>query len=93
MVGYEDGLCTKHISLFSTCHIHDAIADAESEVPMIVHYCGYCQVCQCEQSPSLTYVSAVKMVFRHLHLSHSMQSINFSNPATGVCSKSVVSIK
>ena len=41
VIGYVDGFSAKMVTLFGTGNKYDIVADAESELSVIVHQCGY----------------------------------------------------
>ena len=92
MSRYADSLSTKQIPLFGTRYKNNTIVDSKSQLSPAVHQSRYSQVCQCEQGSPLTNPSAIQMIRRYQHLSHSMFCINFRKPATRLGCKAISSI-
>ena len=93
MIANVNSLGTKHIALKCTGHEHDAVGNAESQLPPAIHECSYRQVGQREQRPTLAHMAAIQVICRYRHDSNSMLFVYFRNLTTCICCKSVSTIQ
>ena len=62
MIGDEYGLSPKFVAQLGTGDKHDAVVDAEGQLPLTVHEGRDGQVCQGEECPTLADVPTVKVI-------------------------------
>ena len=93
MIANVKSLGTEHIALKCTGHEHDAVGNAESQLPPAVHECSNRQVGQREQRPALAHMAAIQVLGRYRHHCNGMLFVNFRNLTTCICCKSVSTIQ
>ena len=79
-----DGLCTQAVTFLSARDEHHIAADAESQVALMIHQCGHCQVGQREEGPTLTHASCVQVLLPYSHLRHRMRRVYLGNPTASI---------
>lgn len=93
MIRYADSLSTKQIAFFGTRHKNNAVVDAEGELSPAVQQSSHSQICQCEQSSSLTDLSAIQVFRCYHHLCNSMFFIDLCQFATRIGCKAIGAIQ
>ena len=93
MIANVNSLGTKHIALKCTGHEHDAVGNAESQLPPAVHECSNRQVGQREQRPALAHMAAIQVLGRYRHHCNGMLFVYFCYLTTCICCKSVSTIQ
>ena len=93
MIGHLDGFGAKDIALLGTRHIHDAVADAESELTVVIHQGGNGKVGKGEQGAALTHMTAVEMFSCHSHHGYSVMFVDFCYLATCIGCKAISTIQ
>ena len=93
VVADANGFGTEVVAFLGARDEHDAVADAEGELLVIVHQGCDGQIGEGKQSASLTDITTVQMVLCHEHLGYGMFSVNFRDPATCVGCKAISTIQ
>ena len=93
VVAYLDGLGAQEVALLGARYEHDAVADAEGELTVIVHQGSDREVGKRKQSPSLTYVTSIEVFCCHSHFCYCMMFVHFCNSAPSVGGEAVCLIQ